>query len=289
MLAIIGQMFISGILMGGIYALVSIGLTLIFGVMNVVNFAHGEFLMVSMYLTFWLFHYLQLDPYLSLVLVIPALFILGVLTQKFVMQHLIDKEHYTQIFATMGLSIAMANAALFLWKADYRMVKTSYMTSVMVIGDVVISYPRLVSFLVAIAITLLLFAFLKFTYLGKSIRATSQDHHGAKLMGVNIRKVYVLTFGIGSACVGVAGALLMPIYYAFPTVGLQFVLVAFVCVVLGGMGNIAGAFFGGLVIGMVEAFSGFFIAPELKEAVYFIIFVLVLLIKPSGLFGLMRA
>ena len=289
MLAIIGQMFISGILMGGIYALVSVGLTLIFGVMNVVNFAHGEFLMVSMYLTFWLFHYLQLDPYLSLFLVIPALFVIGVLTQKFVMQHLIDKEHYTQIFATMGLSIAMANAALFLWKADYRMVKTSYTTSVMVVGDVVISYPRLVSFLVAIAITLLLFAFLKFTYLGKSIRATAQDHHGAKLMGVNIRKVYVLTFGIGSACVGVAGALLMPIYYAFPTVGLQFVLVAFVCVVLGGMGNIAGAFFGGLVIGMVEAFSGFFIAPELKEAVYFIIFVLVLLIKPSGLFGLMRA
>ena len=120
MLAIIGQMFISGILMGGIYALVSIGLTLIFGVMNVVNFAHGEFLMVSMYLTFWLFHYLQLDPYLSLFLVIPALFVIGVLTQKFVMQHLIDKEHYTQIFATMGLSIAMANAALFLWKADYR-------------------------------------------------------------------------------------------------------------------------------------------------------------------------
>jgi branched-chain amino acid transport system permease protein len=133
----------------------------------------------------------------------------------------------------------------------------------------------------------LLFLFLKYTYLGKAIRATSQDNRGAKLMGVNIRRVYIITLGIGSACVGVAGALLIPIYYAFPNVGLQFVLIAFVCVVLGGMGNITGAFFGGLIIGVVESFSGFFIAPDLKEAVYFIIFVLVLLIKPSGLFGLM--
>lgn len=286
MLTIIGQTLISGILMGGIYALVSIGLTLIYGVMNVVNFAHGEFLMLAMYLTYWLFHYFHLDPYLAIFLVTPVLFIVGVLTQKLIMQHLIDKEHYTQIFATVGLSIAMANAALFFWKADYRMVKTSYTTSVIDVGQLVVSYPRLVSFLVAIAITFLLFVFLKYTYLGKAIRATSQDNQGAKLMGVNIRRVYVITLGIGSACVGVAGALLMPIYYAFPNVGLQFVLIAFVCVVLGGMGNITGAFFGGLIIGLVESFSGFFIAPDLKEAVYFIIFVLVLLIKPSGLFGL---
>ena len=286
MLTIIGQTLISGILMGGIYALVSIGLTLIFGVMNVVNFAHGEFLMLAMYLTYWLFHYLHLDPYLAIFLVTPALFFVGVLTQKLIMQYLVDKEHYTQIFATVGLSIAMANAALFFWKADYRMVKTSYTTSVIDVGQLVVSYPRLVSFLVAIAITFLLFVFLKYTYLGKAIRATSQDNQGAKLMGVNIRRVYVITLGIGSACVGVAGALLMPIYYAFPNVGLQFVLIAFVCVVLGGMGNITGAFFGGLIIGLVESFSGFFIAPDLKEAVYFIIFVLVLLIKPSGLFGL---
>lgn len=286
MLTIIGQTLISGILMGGIYALVSIGLTLIFGVMNVVNFAHGEFLMLAMYLTYWLFHYFHLDPYLAIFLVTPALFIVGVLTQKLIMQYLVDKEHYTQIFATVGLSIAMANAALFFWKADYRMVKTSYTTSVIEVGQLVVSYPRLVSFLVALAITFLLFVFLKYTYLGKAIRATSQDNQGAKLMGVNIRRVYVITLGIGSACVGVAGALLMPIYYAFPNVGLQFVLIAFVCVVLGGMGNITGAFFGGLIIGLVESFSGFFIGPDLKEAVYFIVFILVLLIKPSGLFGL---
>ncbi len=288
MSVIILQMLISGLLMGGIYALVSIGLTLIFGVMSVVNFAHGEFLMLSMYLTYWLFHYFRLDPYLSILFVAPALFLVGILTHKLIMRHLVDKEHHTHIFATVGLSIAMANGALFLWKADYRMVKTAYTSKVLFLGDVVVSWPKLISFIMAIAITGGLFWFLKKTDTGRAIRATSQDHHGAKLMGVNIRRIYTLTLGIGSACVGVAGALLMPIYYAFPSVGVHFVLIAFVCVVLGGMGNIAGAFFGGLVIGLVEGFSGFFIAPELKEVVYFIIFILVLVIKPSGLFGLLK-
>lgn len=288
MLMIIGQSLISGILMGGIYALVSIGLTLIFGVMNVVNFAHGEFLMLAMYLTFWMFHFFQVDPYLSLLIVTPALFLLGTLTQRYLIQHLIEAGHYTQIFATVGISTIMANAALFFWKADYRMVKTPYMSATLPMGDMVISYPRLISFLVAIAITLLLFLFLKHTYLGRAIRATAQDHIGAKLMGVNIHRVYIFTFGLGSACVGVAGALLMPTYYAFPTVGLHFVLIAFVVVVLGGMGNVTGALFGGLIIGVVEAFSGFFISPQLKEAVYFVIFVLVLLFKPTGLFGLTK-
>jgi branched-chain amino acid transport system permease protein len=288
MLIIIGQSLISGILMGGIYALVSIGLTLIFGVMNVVNFAHGEFLMLAMYLTFWVFHYFQIDPYISLFIVTPALFLIGALTQRYLIQHLIQAEHYTQIFATVGISTVMANAALFFWKADYRMVKTPYMSSTLNFSDLVVSYPRLISFLMAIAITVLLFLFLKHTYLGRAIRATAQDNTGAKLMGVNINRVYIFTFGLGSACVGVAGALLMPIYYAFPTVGLHFVLTAFVVVVLGGMGNITGALFGGLIIGVVEAFSGFFISPELKEAVYFVIFVLVLLVKPSGLFGLTK-
>jgi len=288
MLIIIGQSLISGMLMGGIYALVSIGLTLIFGVMNVVNFAHGEFLMIAMYLTFWVFHYCQIDPYISILIVAPALFLCGVITQKYLIQHLIQAEHYTQIFATVGLSTVLANAALFFWKADYRMVKTSYMTSTLQFSDMVVSYPRLISFLMAIAMTILLFFFLKNTYTGRAIRATAQDITGAKLMGVNINRVYIFTFGLGSACVGVAGALLMPIYYAFPTVGVHFILIAFVVVVLGGLGNVTGALFGGLIIGVVEAFSGFFISPELKEAVYFVIFVLVLLVKPAGLFGLTK-
>jgi branched-chain amino acid transport system permease protein len=288
MLIIIVQSLISGILMGGIYALVSIGLTLIFGVMNVINFAHGEYLMIAMYITFWIFHYFHIDPYISLLIVTPALFLIGMITQKYLIQHLIQAEHYTQIFATVGMSTVMANTALFFWKADYRMVKTSYMSSTLNFYNLVISYPRLVSFLVAIAITILLFLFLKYTFHGRAIRATAQDNTAAKLMGVNINRVYIFTFGLGSACVGVAGALLMPIYYAFPTVGLHFVLIAFVVVVLGGMGNITGALFGGLIIGVVEALSGFFISPDLKEAVYFTIFVLVLIVKPAGLFGLTK-
>ena len=288
MLTIIGQSLISGILMGGIYALVAVGLTLIFGVMNIVNFAHGEFLMISMYLTFWAFHYFQLDPYLSILVVAPVLFLFGLLTQRTIIQRLVNAEHYTQIFVTVGLSIVMVNLVLFLWKADYRMIKTSYTMSVLRFSGMVISYPRLISFLVAVGITLLLFLFLKYTYLGKAIRATAQDNRGARLMGVNIRRMYLFTFGLGSAIVGVAGAVLSPIYYAFPTVGMHFVLICFVVVVLGGLGNITGAFFGGLIIGVIEAFSGFFISPDLKEAVYFLIFVLVLILKPSGLFGVIR-
>jgi branched-chain amino acid transport system permease protein len=287
-LTIIGQSLISGILMGGIYALVSIGLTLIFGVMNIINFAHGEFLMISMYLTFWAFHYFNFDPYLSIIVVAPSLFLFGILTQKLLIQRLVDAEHYTQIFVTVGLSIVMVNTVLFLWKADYRMIKTSYTMSVLHISGMVISYPRLISFLVAISITFLLFIFLKYTYLGKAIRATAQDNQGARLMGVNIRRVYLFTFGLGSAIVGVAGAVLSPIYYAFPTVGLHFVLISFVVVVLGGLGNVTGAFWGGLMIGVIESFSGFFISPDLKEAIYFLIFILVLILKPSGLFGVIR-
>lgn len=282
MLKILGQIIISGILMGGLYSLVSIGLTLIYGVMRVVNFAHGEFLMLSMYLTYWVFHYFHLDPYFSVLLVCPALFLAGVVTQKYIIQHLIDAEHHTQVFATLGLSIAMANTALFLWKADYRVTNISYATKVLEVSEMMISFPRLISFFVAIGITFLLFMFLKYSYIGHAIRATAQDNHGARLMGVNINRVYLLTLGIGSACVGVAGALLMPLYYVYPTVGLHFVFVAFVVVVIGGLGSLTGALFGGLVIGLVEALSGFYIAPDLKEAVYFIIFILVLLIRPTG-------
>jgi branched-chain amino acid transport system permease protein len=281
----LGQILISGILMGGIYALVSIGLTLVYGVMRVVNFAHGEFLMISMYLSFFVFHYFGIDPYLSIFLVCPVLFLVGVVTQKCIIQHLIDAEHHTQVFATLGLSIALANAALFLWKADYRVVKIPYATASFHLGEMMISFPRLVSFVVAIVITLLLFGFLKFTHIGRAIRATAQDNHGARLMGVNTRKVYVLTLGIGLACVGVAGALLVPIYFVFPAVGLHFVFIAFVVVVMGGMGSTTGALLGGLIIGIVEALSGFYIAPDLKEAVYFIIFIMVLLIRPTGLFA----
>lgn len=280
------QLMINGVLLGGIYALISIGLTLIFGVMNIVNFAYGEFLMLGMYVTFWLFTLYGIDPYVSLIMAIPLFFLVGVFIQSVVIQPIVKAPHISQIFATVGLSIAMQNAALFFWKPDYRAIKLEYPLPYIKFSGLIISFPRLITFIIAIAITILLFLFLKKTFIGRALRATAQNTRAAQLMGVNIRNIYYIAFGISTTIVGMAGAILAPLYSVFPTVGELFVLVAFVVVVLGGMGSLPGAFVGGLIIGVVEAFSGFFIASHLKGVVYFIIFVVILIIKPSGLFGL---
>jgi branched-chain amino acid transport system permease protein len=286
MLVTIFQLTINGILLGGIYALISIGLTLIFGVMKIVNFAYGELLMLGMYVTFWLFTLYGVDPYVSLIIATPLFFLVGVIIQSVVIQPIVKAPHISQIFATIGLSIALQNAALFFWKPDYRAIKLEYPFPYIKFSGVIISFPRLVTFFIAIAIAILLFLFLKKTFIGKALRATAQNTNAAQLMGVNIRNIYCIAFGISTTIVGMAGAILAPIYSIFPTVGELFVLVAFVVVVLGGMGSLLGAFVGGLIIGVVEAFSGFIIAPHLKGVVYFIVFVVILIIKPSGLFGL---
>jgi branched-chain amino acid transport system permease protein len=182
----------------------------------------------------------------------------------------------------------LQNAALMVWKADYRSVDTEYARAVLSLGPLQVGVSRLAAFLVALAITIGLFWFLKRTYLGKAIRCVAQNKTAALLMGVNIARINLITFGIGAALVGVAGALLMPIYPVFPTTGTYFVLIAFVVVVLGGMGNVTGAFLGGLIIGLVEAFSGFYV-PALKEAVYFVVFIAVLWLRPTGLFGVVGA
>jgi branched-chain amino acid transport system permease protein len=279
------QVLVSGILLGGIYAVISIGLTMIFGVTRIINFAHGEFLMLAMYGTFWLFTFYGMDPYVSLLIVTPAMFLVGLLAQWSVIQPILGAAPLMQIFATVGLSVAMQNAALLVWHADYRTVRTSYSTSVLEVGGLLVSIPRLAAFGVAVLMAVGFFLLFKYTYLGKALRAVAQDRRSAMLMGINVQRIYLLSFGIGTACVGVAGAMLMPMYYTFPTVGTYFVLTAFVVVVLGGMGSMTGACVGGLIIGVIEAFSGFLIAPALKEAVYFVIFILMLLFRPWGLFG----
>jgi branched-chain amino acid transport system permease protein len=279
------QVLVSGLLLGGIYAVISIGLTLIFGVTRLINFAHGEFLMLAMYGTFWLFSLYGVDPYVSLLLVVPGMFLIGLLTQRVVIQPILGAPPMMQIFATVGLSIALQNAALLAWHADYRTIRTAYTTAVFDVGGLLISIPRLVAFCGAGLMAAGFFLLFKYTYFGKALRAVAQDRRSAMLMGINVRRIYLLSFGLGTACVGVAGAMLMPTYYAFPTVGTYFVLTAFVVVVLGGMGSMVGACVGGLIIGLTEALSGFFIAPALKEAVYFVIFILMLLFRPSGLLG----
>lgn len=285
---ILAQVAVSGILLGGVYALISIGLTLIFGVLRVVNFAHGEFLMIAMYASFWLFQLWGVGPYVSMPVVVALLFVVGVVVQFLVIRPILKASASMQIAATVGLSTLLQNLALVIMTANYRSVDTPLSKAVVSAGPILLGVSRLLAFLVALAITGLLFLFLQRTYPGKAIRCTTQDRTAALLMGINIDRVYLITFAIGSALVGVAGALLMPLYPVFPTVGAYFVLVAFVVVVLGGLGNLTGALLGGFIIGLVEAFSGFYV-PELKEAVYFVVFIIVLLIRPTGLFGVVGA
>jgi branched-chain amino acid transport system permease protein len=288
------QLLISGILLGGIYALSSIGLTLIFGVMKIVNFAHGEFLMIAMYISFWLFHLFHLDPYVSIFIVAPLLFLIGLLVYRVLIRPTIGAPILTQIFVTVGLSIVIENAVLLFWSADFRTVSLRYLRNPIVLGpypalgleDLDINAARLIAFCLALFLALAFYFFLKYSYTGKIIRATSQDRSTALLMGINIDRVYALTFSIGILLVGVAGALMIPIYTVHPFVGFEFVLVMFVVVVLGGMGSVAGAMIAGILIGCVEVFSSFLIGPSSKQAIYFLVFIAVLVIRPSGLFGL---
>ena len=279
------QLTINGVLLGGIYALISIGLTLIFGVLEIVNFAHGEFLMLAMYASYFLFQYYGIDPYLSLLIILPLFFLIGVAVQRATIQPILNAPPLNQIFMTVGLSLVLQNVALFFWTADYRTVKTNYSALTLRTGGLMISFPRLLAFLLAMGLIAALLIFLKKTYTGKAIRALAQERKAAMLMGINVYRTYQVAFGIGIACVGAAGAMLIPVYFVFPSVGTLFVLIAFVVVILGGYNSLTGSLVGGLIIGVVEAFSGFFISPHLKEAIYFVIFILILLFRPTGLFG----
>jgi len=279
------QLVISGLLIGGVYALISIGLTLIFGVMRIVNFAHGEFLMIAMFASFWILQYTGMSPYMSLPLVALLLFVFGALTYILIIRRTVGSPMVVQIFATVGLGLLMQNTALVLWSGDFRMVHTAAASAVLKFAGIQVSYSLLIASVAAILIALVLFAFVAWTYPGRAIRSTVQDRMAAQLMGVNIDRVYLLTFALGSALVGIAGALLAPAYPIFPAVGTNFGLASFVVVVLGGMGSMYGALLGGLLIGLVETLSGFFIDAALKQAVYFIVFILVLVFRPAGLFG----
>lgn len=282
----LGQVLISGILMGGIYALISMGLTLIFGVTRIVNFAHGEFIMLSMFAAFVLFQSFGLDPYMAVLPIAVLTFLVGMLAERVLIQPLLDAGHVSQIFVTVGLSITLMNLALMIWGADFRTVRTPLESTVISLGPWTVGAARLIAFGAAILMMVALSLFLNKTYLGKAITAVSQDRMAAPLMGIDVNMVYMIAFGIGIACVGVAGAVLMPVYTVFPTVGQYFAMTAYVVVILGGFGSMPGALAGGLFIGIVEALSGYFISPQLKEAIYFVIFIAVLAIRPSGMFGI---
>ena len=279
------QVLVSGLLLGGVYALISIGLNLIFGVVRIINFAHGEMVMLSMYLTFWLYHFFGFDPYLSALIVLPVMFAFGFLFQLFVVQPILSTSATMKIFTTVGISLLLQNLALIMWKGDFRSVQTSYSMSSIELFEIIISVPRLVAFCAALGSIILLYYFLKYTYLGKALRAIVEDHSVARLMGVSVEKHYLFAFGLGTMFTALGGVLLVPFSSVYPTVGITYTLVAFVVVVLGGLGSMSGTFLAGLFIGVIESFGGTFVSPALKEAIYFAIFILILLVRPQGLFG----
>jgi len=285
MLQILVQVVVSGLLLSGVYALVSIGLTLIFGVSRVSNFAQGEFVTLGMYATYWLFVLMNIDPYLSLILVVPSFFLLGIIIARVIIKPIVGAPPIAQVFATIGMSLVIQNVALFFWGGNFRTIKTSYSETIIRLQWLNLPLAHLVAFGVAMGVIFLLYLFLKYTYLGKAIRAVAQDRQAASLMSINVGLLDLITFGIGIACAGIAGTVLIPIYPVYPTIGFPLALIAFVVVVLGGLGSMTGALVGGLVIGLLETFTGFYMGSALRQIVYFIVFILVLLLKPSGFFG----
>ncbi|HSF04189.1 MAG TPA: branched-chain amino acid ABC transporter permease [Methylomirabilota bacterium] len=282
---VLAQLGVATVLLGGIYALIAVGLTLIFGIMRVVNFAHGEFLMLGMYLAFWAYTFSSLDPYVTLFLSLPVFFVVGLASYGLIMRGVIHASHNVQIFTTVGLSIALQNAALVLWTGDYRVVRPWHSFVVLRVGDVAFNLSQVVAFLIALALTIGLFAFMRWTHTGRVMRATAQDREAATLMGIDADRVYRLTWTIGIAAVGVAGVLVAPLYAVYPTAGLQFVLLAYVVVVLGGLGDMVGALFGSLIVAFVEVVGSYFIGTAWKEVLYFVLFIAVLLLRPAGIFG----
>jgi branched-chain amino acid transport system permease protein len=261
---LLSQVLISGILLGGLYSLIGLGMSLIMGVMGIINLAHGELMMVAMYITFWAFTLLHLDPYISLVIVFPVLFLLGMAIQKFLIGPVMEVESIlpeNQVLLTVGIGLVLSNLTLLLFSADYRSVPVSYASKTIYwdikAGGQTISvsfnFPLLVAFGIALVLGAALFLFLGKTDVGRMIRATAQDKRAAALLGINTKKITYITFGIGAALVGAAGTLLAPVYYLYPQIGGPFTLKAFIITVLGGMGNIAGAVLGGVVLGLAES------------------------------------
>ena len=285
MLDILPQLIVSGILIGGVYGLMSIGLTLIFGVLRVVNFAQGEFIMLAMFGSFWMHYLWGIDPYLSALVLAPAIFVLGLLTERIVIQRILHAPHAMQIFATFGLSVVLQNLALTLFGPDYRSVSSPYTSLSYTVGGLSISATALFAFLAALAMAALLIGFLNYTRDGRALRAMVQNRYAASLMGVNTSRLNRIAFGVGVACAAVAGCLLTPMYYTFPTVGVDLIIIAFVVVVLGGMGSVAGAVIGGFIIGITQTLTGFFVSVELKDVIALLLFILILLVRPQGLFG----
>ena len=285
MLEIVAQAVINGLLIGGIYALVSIGVTLIYGVIKIVNFAQGEFVMIGMYISFFLATQFGIDPILSLIVSMPVLFVVGVLVQHFLIRRVLGLNDLPQIFLTFALSLLILNLALMLLTANYRTVHTWYSDEALHIGGLYIPVAKLIAFVLAMVLSAALWVFLRVTDLGKAMRAAAQKPEVAMLMGINPNRVFCVALGIALALAGAAGSLLMPFYPAYPMVGQVFVLMAFVAVVLGTLGNVIGALIASLMMGVAESLGIQFVGADSGLIVVFMMLLLTLAVRPSGLAG----
>ena len=284
----LAQTLVSGVLTGALYAMIGIGLTVVFGVMRIINLAHGEMVMLGMFGAFWGQALWKLDPFVSLLLWAPLMFAAGMLLYRFLLRPIIPGGELNTLLYTAGLSLLLANLALLLWTGDYRTINLSYGQQPVRPFGISVSVPLALAFGLALAITAALWLFLTRTNLGRAVRAVSQNGEAAVLMGIDVERVATVTFGLGTALAGAAGVLLAPSLYLYPTVGELLIVKCFVIVVLGGLGSVPGAIAGGILLGVVESAGAVYVSSTYKDGIGFVLFLAVLLYRPSGLFGVGR-
>ncbi len=284
-LTLVLQGLLSGLLFGGVYSLMAVGLTLIFGVMRVVNFAHGDMMVWGMYLAFMLATRAGVDPYVAFIGCAAALFVLGFVVQRALVDRILDAPHEMQILLMLGVALVLENLALVAFGPEPTRVRSALSAATIWLGPIFVDVARLVAFGVAIVLALALYLFLFRTDLGRSMRAAADNSYGARVIGTDVRRVYAVAFGVGAACVGAAGALVAPIVPFQPPTGLSLSVTSFNIVIIGGMGSLLGAFVGGLLVSVAESMGAVFLKPSLKELFSFSLLILILLFRPAGLFG----
>ena len=279
------QVLITGVSIGGVYLLFGMGLTLIFGVINVINFAHGSFLVFSMYVSVLLYRYLSVDPYLSILINMPLLFVLGYMTQRYLINRILNHPHLNQLLLTMGILMILENGMLFIFGPSPQTISVGYTANALKFIGVSVSLPRVAALAMALLLALGLFLFLSKTSLGRAVRASAMDQKGAVLVGINVQRIYAVAFGIGLACVGACGSLVIPFFYASPYVGHTFLIIGFVAVIVGGLGSLKGAVIAGLLVGVIDTFGASYLPGTSGRMLIFIALIVVLLLKPTGLFN----
>jgi len=282
---ILGAAAINGLLLGGAYALVAVGLTLIYGVLHIINFAHGSLLMLAMYGVYFLLAKAGIDPYAALPLMVAGMFAAGYAMYRALIGRFSHGKDENILLITLGLAIVLENIALFFFTGDTQTITVSYSYTMVPLGPALVPLPKLVSFLASLVLCGALALFIARTDTGKAIRAVAKERHGARLVGIDVDKMLAVSYGIGIACLGAAACLLMPSFYVTPTVGHLFIIVAFTIVVLGGMGSLVGALLGALIIGLTESLAGLFLGEALGQIGIPLVFILILLFRPTGLFA----